>query len=270
MLSDFRLHGGDDEACTFVATTTAAIIAASIAAGGSATAAAVSSHASSKAAKAQAGAASEAARIQDEASKRAEAFARSQSENEFRNAEVARRGNYDIDAARQRRLSTLGGMIGMGPREIPAYVPGVDPGYDGTSAPGQATGGFSPTDPRVSEVLNRVTQGLAPTAENLPTVIKALNDAGIKATRATHAGGVASDDFINIGDSGGLDVIQNVGSPNAKWQQLPGGASAGGVGGGAPALRQLIRYRSPMAPALQAPSMARYAPQSLGSFIGGN
>lgn len=220
-----------------------------------------SSSSANKAAKMQTDAGREAARIQDAASQRAEQFARSQGENEFRNAEVARRGNWEIDAARQRRLSTLGGMIGMGPREIPAYVPGVDPGYDGSSAPASAVGA---TDPRVQSVINKVTQGLAPTAENLPVVIKALNDAGIKATRATHAGGVASDDFINIGDSGGLDVIQNVGSPNAKWQQLVGG---GATSGGAPtSLRSLIRARGPMAPALQAP-VVTYQPTSLGSLM---
>lgn len=258
MLSDFR-QNGDDQACCFVATTTAALIAA--AAVGGSTAATLAS--SSKSQNKQLNAATSAAQIQDEASKRAEAFARSQAENEFRNSEVSRRGNYEIDAARQRRLSSLGAMIGMGPREIPAYVGGVDPGYDGSPSPAgpQAT---SATDPRVQSVINKVTQGLAPTAENLPVVIKALNDAGIKATRATHAGGVASDDFINIGDSGGLDVIQNVGSPNAKWQQLVGG---GATSGGAPSsLRSLIRARGPMAPALQAP-VVTYQPTSLGSLM---
>jgi hypothetical protein len=114
-------------------------------------------------------------------------------------------------------------MIGLGARNIPGYVPSMQtvPGSTSTMPSG---GGRN--DPRIAEVFNRVTQGLAPTSQNLDVVIKALNDAGIKASRATHAGNQPSEDFINFDGGGGFDFIQNVGSPNARWQMLAGRAAA--------------------------------------------
>jgi hypothetical protein len=46
-----------------------------------------------------------------------------------RNAEAARRANYDQWAARQQRLNTITGALGWGSQNIPAYVPGQVPNY---------------------------------------------------------------------------------------------------------------------------------------------
>lgn len=57
------------------------------------------------------------------------AFEGKNAENAYQNNEAARQGNYGIFAARERRLGTIGDEVGLGPREIPAYVPGVDPRF---------------------------------------------------------------------------------------------------------------------------------------------
>lgn len=80
-------------------------------------------------------AANRAAEINAKSAAEALAFSKAQAQNEYLNSEVARRGNYDQWAAGQRRLGTLGQMMGLGDREIPAYVAGVDPNFTGTSTP---------------------------------------------------------------------------------------------------------------------------------------
>lgn len=106
-------------------------------------------------------AAAEAAAAKYAADKIAEANAASlkfqygTAENAFQNNEASRQGNYGIFAARERRLGTIGEEVGLGPREIPAYVPGVDPGFGtmgeaatGTApAPAAAGGAGNPRDP---------------------------------------------------------------------------------------------------------------------------
>lgn len=89
------------------------------------------------AAKIQSDAQLGAAKIQDDATQRTEAFQRAQAENTYQNSEVSRRGNYDQWVAAQHRLGTVGQLLGMPDREIPAYVPTIDPRYTsaGTAAP---------------------------------------------------------------------------------------------------------------------------------------
>lgn len=57
------------------------------------------------------------------------AFMKRQAQNAYANSEAARRANYEQWAARERRLGSVGRLLGWGPREIPAYVPGVDPRF---------------------------------------------------------------------------------------------------------------------------------------------
>lgn len=109
-----------------------------------------------------------AADLQDAASKRSEALLRQQSEAEYQNQEVARKGNYDQYRAQRSRLGTLGAMLGLPAPEIPDYVPSVDPRFtsDGTAAPAaagapSATGGSD----AVTQALldNYKALGVAPT-----------------------------------------------------------------------------------------------------------
>ncbi len=100
----------------------------------------------------QSSAASDAAKIQSEAARyeadlqakqaaEALAFSKSQAENAYQNSESARQGNYGQWVAAQHRLGTLGQMLNLGPREIPAYVAGVDPNFSGAATPPPATAG---------------------------------------------------------------------------------------------------------------------------------
>jgi len=125
----------------FIGTTAAIILAASGAAttAGTVYGAKKQSRAATDSAKLQTDAANHAADLQAKAAAEALAFQRQQAEADFQNSEASRRGNYDQWAAAQRRLQTLNDLLGLGPREIPDYVPGKDPNLDTTGAPGGAT-----------------------------------------------------------------------------------------------------------------------------------
>lgn len=69
------------------------------------------------------------AHSQSKANKEAITFQKQQAQNSYLNNEVSRRANYDIWAARERRLASIGQALGYAPREIPAYAPGIDPMY---------------------------------------------------------------------------------------------------------------------------------------------
>lgn len=90
-------------------------------------------------------------------------------ENAFQNSEAARQGNYGIFAARERRLGPIGEEVGLGPREIPAYVPGVDPGFGtmGEAATGTSAAGAPPAagggDIMSALTKNYQALGVAPT-----------------------------------------------------------------------------------------------------------
>lgn len=71
----------------------------------------------------QSSAAKDAASKQQASAADALAFQRQQAAQDFANAQVAQKGNYDQWAARQGRLSSLGQLVGMQPFNIPAYQP---------------------------------------------------------------------------------------------------------------------------------------------------
>jgi hypothetical protein len=102
------------------------------------------SKAQNQAAQIEAAAQKYAADLQAKGQADALAFTKGQAENAYLNSEVARQGNYDQWAAGQRRLGSVGALIGMGDREIPAYRGGVDPNFGGAPA-GMAPGGPAPT-----------------------------------------------------------------------------------------------------------------------------
>ena len=104
-------------------------------AGGAVASGAIASRAQGKAAKQQSAAITESARIEDEAAKRAEAFARQVKQQEWIENERVSRANYDQWASRQRSLNAFRQKHGYGPTEIPGYVPSQDPGYGGGPPP---------------------------------------------------------------------------------------------------------------------------------------
>lgn len=87
------------------------------------------SSAADKGAEATAAAAKYSADLTAKANADALKFQYAGAENAFQNNEAARQGNYGIFAARERRLGPIGEEVGLAPREVPAYVPGVDPGF---------------------------------------------------------------------------------------------------------------------------------------------
>lgn len=221
-----------------IGTGMAMLIGGLAAAGGQAAGAKIGANANRDAAAQSTAAANHAADLQAEANRQAIAFEREQAQNAFLNSEAARRGNYDQWAAREARLGSIGAALGYGSRPVPGYVPGVDPHYTGgptagaalavpvgsgrTPAAAAAAGSpmaVRPDDPRVAAILDKALAGQAPTSASLDVAIKALNDAGIQASRARHGvnGSLASDDKIDFGNGAGIDLISNVGGPNAAF-----------------------------------------------------
>lgn len=118
-----------------------------------------------KAAQQSAQAAEYAAKLQYDANQQALRFSRESAENAYLNSEAARKGNYDIWSAGQRRLGFLGSEVGLPDREIPAYVPGVDPRFTDGGAPGApgapaSSGGAGPNDPLLNLAKQATAKGL--------------------------------------------------------------------------------------------------------------
>lgn len=137
-------------------------------AGASVVGAKMMSGATNDAATAESAAQKYAADRETAANAEATAFARQQGENAYQNTEAARKGNYGMYAAAQRRLGSIGSLIGAGPREIPDYVPGVDPHFDGSggpnvSAPSSATGATGGDAVTQALLDNYKALGVAPT-----------------------------------------------------------------------------------------------------------
>lgn len=106
------------------------VIAAGVAGGTSLAAAKMQSGAASRAARDSTAAANYAADRQAASTREALDFQRQMAQQAFREAETARRANYDQWAARERRLGSIGELLGYGSRGIPEYVGGVDPQFD--------------------------------------------------------------------------------------------------------------------------------------------
>jgi hypothetical protein len=139
-----------------------------------------------------------AADLQAKAAADALAYTKQQGAQTQSNFDTSQQGNYNQWAAGQRRLSTLGEAMGLGPREIPAYVPPKDvldtgaptqaaaPGTLGsmaTTPQGQAASG-NPNDPAyITQQLQDVYKqlGVAPTGPGSgPTDIAYMTDAVLK------------------------------------------------------------------------------------------
>jgi hypothetical protein len=138
-----------------------------------------------------------AADLQAKANTEATAFSRAQAENTWQNSEAARHGNYDQWAAGQHRLQSVGDYLGLGPREIPSYVPGIDPRFlEGSPAvpagPGATPGApaaASSGDPVIDALTaNYAALGTKPTGPGTgPT------DIAYMAQKINETGGLTAD-----------------------------------------------------------------------------
>lgn len=130
------------------------------------------SNAADKGASEAAAAAKYSADLTAKANADAQRFNERSAENAYQNNEAARQGNYGIFAARERRLGSIGEEVGLGAREIPSYVPGVDPGFGtmGEAASGQPFAGAGGVGAMIGggDILTALTNnykalGVAPT-----------------------------------------------------------------------------------------------------------
>lgn len=195
------------------------------------------------------------------------AFQKSTGENAFQNSEVGRRTDYAWQAAREKRLGYLGDLLGMPAREIPAFIPGVDPHFDtggGSSAPGaDYSGAFSPT---------------AASNPNDPAAITAALNAYYKSVGKTPTGpGTGPTDIGyfagRVGQTGGLtpDNINYWFGPNGRISQELAGtvkpeaaASTAGLFAPQPAARAPMMIPSFLTSTQASPILY---PGSVGSFL---
>lgn len=222
--------------------------------------------AADRAAQIQADAAKYSADLMAKANADALAFQRGQAENAFQNNEASRRGNYQTDAARQRRLGFIGEEVGLGPREIPAYVPGVDPNLTGTASASMtgtpdATGG---ADPQIASFIANWQQSHAPT-EGIAPLADAIAKQFPGVSRFMY-GQTPSNNELSIGGQK-YKVLGGEGGPGAYWYQ-PGTNDMGG-GGSALTARPVARAAplttaTPFMPATIRPGVQ--IPQSIGYY----
>lgn len=183
------------------------------------------------------------------------AFTRGQAQNAWQNSEVDRRGNYDQWAARERRVGSIGALVGLGPREIPGFVSGVDPQFGGAPGPSSSQG--------------------APTAPTGPTGINWTADpAGLTAqlTDFFTKRGVAPTEVPYWVSKAGELVARGkqINNPGYADQRLNAAEIFGGGGGGAPTSRPAVRpiaayMQTPFAPVPIAPGVPRVG--SVGSYF---
>ena len=223
--------------------------------------------AANRAAEIQAAALKYSADQQAQATAEALAFQKEQARRDYLSTETNRRANYDQWAAREARLgNTLGVMLGLGPRDIPAYVP-LAPGTAPTSAAPGASG--------------------SPASSALPPVPKDLQTAIAEANKIAYGGQTKHTDPSYWAAHWAKD-------PGYTWQRLLGwqaggadtpiaGPYAGAAASAAPAARPTQPYgspmtgrpltigsyaqlapRSPLTPALEA---SVYQPRTLGSYF---
>lgn len=136
-------------------------------AGGAAIAAHKQSNATRDATKMQVDANTSAAQIQSASAAEELAFKRRQAEIDWQNQQQTARANYDQWRAREGRLSSLGVMTGLAPRNIPDFQPGIDPGFDTGATPPPTAGPAGATasgDPIEAALLKNYTDlGVKPT-----------------------------------------------------------------------------------------------------------
>jgi hypothetical protein len=237
--------------------------------------------AAEKGAAIAAGSADRAAELQSQGNREALQFAREQAEADYQNYEVANRANYEQNAARERRLGTLGGLIGRSPREIPAYQASIDPNFTGGGRPGGAPGGAPAGggDPKLQAFIAQWQQ-THPASEGVAPLAAAIAQQFPGVTRFDYGGGRLSNNELNVGGQK-YKVLGGEDSPaSAYWYQpgmddsapgrtapttlRAGAMQPGTLGGYVP-----LTARLPMTAPLQMGMPRRYAPGSLGGYLGG-
>jgi hypothetical protein len=219
----------------------------------------MASHATGKNTDLQVAAANHAADVQAKSAADALAFQKAQAETDWQNSQVTNRANYDQWAAAEGRKSGLGALIGLGPRDIPAYQPGIDPGFTTGATPSS-----TPTSPLTPQAG---TPGASAGSSGDPVMDAAIANYKALGVSPTGQGSGPTDIayFVNkIKQTGGL-TPQNT----AYWFG-PQGRIAKELQGGVPAQTTpaapmsfassfLPPPTAPITPALTAPSPYSFA-----------
>jgi hypothetical protein len=229
-------------------------------AGGAVASGAIQSKAAGNAAQLQTEAANKAAEIQAQSQREALAFQQQQAAEDARRFETTQRSNYDQWAARQGYQSTIGSMLGLPSRSIPAYVSSL-PGGSPQGVPSAGSGG---ADPKLRAAIDAYA---AKNPANIEGLTAALKQQGFNVDRFKYNGGVLSNNELNLPGVGKYKVIGAENTPGAYWYQ-PGtndsasGAAPARAGGGyvaplsallPPPLPSSYTTRGPLTPALRLP-----------------
>jgi hypothetical protein len=246
----------------------APVIAAIIGAGATVGATAASIHASGKAEKKREQSVNYAADLESQSTREALDFQKAEAAKTRADAEVTRHANYDQWAAQQRRLGTLGQLLGLAAPEIPGYVP-LD-GTLGAAMPSQNAPRTAPAASGASSVpggnyqawFNSLIAGKPFNQQTLLDLEPTLNAAGVQLTPPNAAG-----DRTKIGLPNGQWVRVGFGEGRPVWVPQPGtGQRPMGQPGTLGAMMPLPYAQAPMTPALQAP---QYPYGTLGGYLGG-
>ncbi len=224
----------------------------------------IASGASEKAADTQSQAASHAADLQSQAAKDALAFQQRQAAQDQSNFETTQKANYNQWLPHEQRMSSLGQLVGLSPRDIPAYVPSSNVLGSSQTAPtsGPTATGQAPSGDAVTQAIldNYKALGVAPTGPGTgPTDIAYM----VKAAKESLAAGERPLSYW-LGPQGRIA------------QELAKSSGGGGTSAKASTPASLGSYVSPMmAPPvtgnLQMPTVnygQNAAPGSLAALIG--
>lgn len=198
----------------FIGTTAAALMLASTAVGAGA-----SLYGANKAASG----ANHAADLQSRASQDALAFQRGESTRDQANFEATQHANYDQWAAREGRIGQLGDLLGMGPRQIPAYR-STSSGSTGSAPMGGKPG---------AEQFIAQYQASHPVSEGVQPLYQALKAAGYNVSPYMYGNTPSNNEITLNGQK--WKLLGGEGSPAAYWYK-PGTYDGGGYRGTAASL----------------------------------
>lgn len=239
---------------------TAAIVgiaAAAGTAGGEIIGGKLKSNAERDAAKLQTDAANKAAEIRAQSDREALAFQKQQAAEDAQRFEETRRANYDQWAARQGYQSTVGSMLGLPTRQIPAYQSSLP----GGSAQGMPTGANPQIEAFIADYKSKhpASEGIAPLAAAV-----AKQFPGVGRFDYGAQGGLSNNE-LNIPGYGKYKVLGGEDSPSSAYWYVPGtnDAAPGAApmtGGYLSPMSSLIApppsyVNRPLTPALRAPGV---------------
>lgn len=167
--------------------------------------------------------------LQKQSADAALAFQQKQADLDRLTAETNRHADYDQWAAQQRRIGSIGELVGLGPRDIPGYVPMPNglPSSQTTPNSGQTPAG---ADPKAVAFIRDWQSKNSPTSSPAD-LVKAAQAAGVNITPFMYQGGVASNNEVTVPGVGKFKIKGGEDGPNPSWyyggnDSAPGAASS--------------------------------------------